>query len=69
MTQIDLMTASRAPAARMLLIERDDLPRPDAWARQLRALGADVAAPVCAGYAAMMQDPHKSIAPGTSTRA
>lgn len=54
MARIDLRAIARAPAPRMLLIERDDLPATHHWAEHCAALGARLTRCTLPGYAALM---------------
>lgn len=64
LSAIDLLKLDAPPAARMLLIERDDLPGPVAkWADRLTSQGVHVTTATLAGYAAMMADPHRCVTP------
>lgn len=49
-----------APAQRMLILDRDDLPARDAWRRHLEPLGCHVTQRSISGYMEMMVDPHFS---------
>ncbi|MEO7432880.1 MAG: hypothetical protein ABIR62_12840 [Dokdonella sp.] len=60
---IDLLALPRAPAPRMLLIDRDDLAPNDAWASHLLAAGASVEQQRLPGYVEMMLDPHRTVIP------
>ena len=62
-TALDMKAATRAPATRVLLIDRDDRPPNDAWAAHLRTLSADVTQLRLPGYVKMMLDPHRTIVP------
>lgn len=63
MASLDLRRLERRPAARALLIARDDLPGDGGLASSLRALGVTVDYRELPGYAAMMQEPHDSVVP------
>jgi alpha-beta hydrolase superfamily lysophospholipase len=66
LSSVDLLKLDGLPAARLLLIERDDLPGPAAkWAARLAERGASVEQQMLSGYAAMMADPHWSATPAT----
>lgn len=56
---IDL-TRNTAPAPRVLILDRDDLPGADTWREHLQACGCHVAQRRIAGYAELMDDPHRS---------
>ena len=60
---VDLMQADAAPAARVLILDREDRPPSTAWAERLRAQGADVVAQRLPGYLEMMLDPHNAVPP------
>lgn len=60
---ISLLDLGARPAPRVLLLGRDDLPAAPALAQHLGALGAEVRALHRPGYAAMMQDAHRSVVP------
>jgi peptidoglycan/LPS O-acetylase OafA/YrhL/alpha-beta hydrolase superfamily lysophospholipase len=62
-TSLDMKATPRAPAPRVLLIDRDDRPPNDAWAAHLRALSADVTQLRLPGYVEMTLDPHRTIVP------
>jgi pimeloyl-ACP methyl ester carboxylesterase len=62
LSRIDL-TALPRPAAEVLLVDRDDLPRRDRWATQLGARGAQVKHKVLPGYLGMMSEPHSTQVP------
>jgi len=55
---IDLSKLDAAPAQRVLLIDRDDLPGAAKWAAHLREHGVMVEQQTMTGYASMMADPH-----------
>jgi alpha-beta hydrolase superfamily lysophospholipase len=60
---IDLAALDAAPAAHVLVLERDDLTPSDAWPRRLTALGAAVEQRQLQGYVDMMRDAHASKVP------
>lgn len=60
---MDLRSPDRAPAAKLLVIDRDDLPAHDPWVANLRKLGCRVEHRRLPGYVEMMQDPHRSSIP------
>lgn len=61
---------ARVPAARMLVVDRADLPAaPAAWWAPLAERGAQVQVLRLDGYDAMMQDPHRSRVPRPMCRA
>lgn len=59
LTEIDLLKLEKAPAKRILLLDRDDLPSGDKLAAHFMALGAQVEHQTLPGYADMMRDPHE----------
>jgi alpha-beta hydrolase superfamily lysophospholipase len=60
---VDLMQADAAPAAQVLILDREDRPPSDAWSARLRAQGAEVVAQRLPGYLEMMFDPHNAVPP------
>ena len=60
---IDLNKLERAPAPRVLVLERDDLPAGDAWPKKLMTLGATVEQRPLTGYVDMMRDAHAARPP------
>lgn len=60
LARLDVWPISHAPAADVLILERDDMPTRREWAGRLAALGARVALHCVDGYAAMMLDPEHS---------
>lgn len=63
LSAIDLRTLDKAPARRILLVQRDDMPATPRWTDMLRTLGAEVHDQAWPGYAAMMEDPQKTQVP------
>ena len=63
LSKLDPTALARAPAPRMLLIDRDDMPAAAGWMSRFTALGAAVEHESHAGFADMMLDPHRSQAP------
>ncbi len=61
--RIDLLKLTRAPAKRMLLIGRDDLPIDEPLIKHFAALGAEVEQRVALGYAGMMTSRHNAKLP------
>lgn len=55
---IDLNTLRAAPASKMLLLHRDDVPRDDRLGQRLRGLGADITAEPFERYADFVRDTH-----------
>lgn len=60
---VDLLTTPRPPAARCLVLDRDDRPASDTWCAHLRGLGAQVDHQVLPGYVEMTLDPHEARVP------
>jgi alpha-beta hydrolase superfamily lysophospholipase len=58
---LDLTTLPVAPASRVLLLERDDLPVSHRWAEHLRALGIEPSEQRIPGYVKMMDHPHANV--------
>lgn len=56
--EMDLMALPVAPARRMLVLERDDMPVDEAWATAMRAAGAEVEQCLIPGYQGLMLAPH-----------
>ncbi len=65
LTEIDLSKIEKAPAARVLWLDRDDLPNGEKVRAHFEALGAEVDHQTLPGYADMMRDPHESQVPQT----
>lgn len=63
LSRIDLGACARAPAPRILLIDRDDRPPNDALAAHFAALGAAVSRERLPGYVEMTLDPHRTEVP------
>ncbi len=63
LSAIDLGKLESAPAASVLVLERDDLPINDAWPKKLASQGAAVEQRQLAGYVDMMRDAHASKVP------
>jgi len=61
---IDLMKLERAPAARVLILDRHDLPGNERWPEHLQSRGAKVERQVLPGYPEMMLSPHSAVIPG-----
>ena len=51
------------PAARVLVLDWDDLPGADLWAQRLRALDVAVDVRRVAGYAEAVLEPYKTVVP------
>ncbi len=60
---LDLLALDRAPAAQVLLLDRDDLPGRPRLARHLESLGCDLRLSTAPGYAAMMREPYDATLP------
>jgi len=60
---IDLGKLESAPAAEVLVLERDDLPVNDAWVKKLACQGVTVEQHPLTGYVDMMRDAHASKVP------
>lgn len=60
---VDLHKLEQRPASSVLLVDRDDFPPNDKWARHLESLGAAVARRRLPGCVEMMLDPHKTRIP------
>jgi alpha-beta hydrolase superfamily lysophospholipase len=63
LSAIDLNKLDTAPAADVLVLERDDLKVDDAWPKKLASQGAAVEQRILAGYVDMMRDAHASKVP------
>jgi alpha-beta hydrolase superfamily lysophospholipase len=63
LSAIDLGKLDSAPAASVLVLERDDLPVNDAWPKKLASQGAAVEQRQLTGYVDMMRDAHASKVP------
>ena len=63
LTSLDPMAAGRTCAKAALWIPRDDVSQDERVPERLTQLGVDVERRNVAGYAAMMVDPHQSVAP------
>ena len=61
--RLDLHALPRAPAGRVLIVERDDVPGSDDWAGTLERLGAAATVVRWAGYVGMMDDPRRARVP------
>jgi alpha-beta hydrolase superfamily lysophospholipase len=60
---LDLRTLARAPAPRVLIVERDDLPESNDWAGVVQRTHAEVELVQWPGYAAMVDDPQRARTP------
>ena len=60
---IDLTLPDAAPAERVLIVQRDDLPVATQWPASLKRLGVDVKEVSWPGYARMMDDPQRAQVP------
>ena len=63
LSSVDVRALQKPPAARVLIVPRDDMPASSSWADALAALGAEVCSEAWSGYAAMMADPQKTQVP------
>lgn len=61
--ELSLLTCNTAPAARVLLLARDDIPESDRLARHLRSSGCIVTHMTVPGYSGMMRDTFDSVTP------
>lgn len=64
--QLDLRAIARPPAARMLVVERDDLPASSQWSDHCLALGAQLTRCTLPGYAELMGG--QAVSQGLPTR-
>lgn len=60
---IDLIAQPPRAARHVLLIEREELPLPEAWPQALAAAGVQVRTLQLPGYAGMLLDPHNAVVP------
>jgi alpha-beta hydrolase superfamily lysophospholipase len=67
--KLDLLSLSSRPAARVLLLGREDLAMDARLAPKLRERGAHVEERIAEGYPTMMLDPHESVVPESAFRA
>jgi len=63
LSTVDLSALAKAPAPRVLMIDRDDLPVGERWAAQLVGVEAHVERHLTPGYVEMMFAPHSSVVP------
>lgn len=68
LAKTDLLKTTKRPAPSVLIMDRDDLPGSDAWAKHLRALDVMVDQQRLPGYVEMMLDPHKAVVPSEMVR-
>ena len=68
LSRIDLLGLERMPAAKVLVVDRDDIPVSDRWARHLQALGAEVESLELVGYSEMLEEPQRAKVPTESIR-
>lgn len=61
--EIDLKRLNKAPATRVLVLDRAELPAGDGWVQHLRATGARADRIVVSGYTEMMLDSHETVVP------
>lgn len=62
-SQVDLRRLPRAPAPRVLVVERDDIEVSLDWHASLRSQGVQLRAERWPGYAAMTEDPQRAVVP------
>jgi len=60
---VDLRKEQKAPAPKVLIIERDDMNPAPEWAQALQAMGVQVEQASLPGYQAMMSDPQNTMVP------
>ncbi len=63
LASIDLASLASAPASRVLIVQRDDLPSAKPWPDTLKRLGAEVTVVSWPGYSRMMDDPQRAQVP------
>ena len=63
LSEIDLIRLTATPAARVLILERAELPSGERWEQHLRDSGAQVERLSVAGFTEMMLDSHESVVP------
>jgi alpha/beta superfamily hydrolase len=63
LTSVDLQKSEQAPAPRVLILDRAEMPSGEKWAQRLSALGAQVDYSLVGGYTEMMLDSHESTVP------
>lgn len=63
LSRIDLLQLPSAPAAHVLILDRDDLPADGSWSGHLTAQGASVRQKRLDRYVDMMRDAHQSVVP------
>ncbi len=61
--EIDLNRTEAAPAGRVLILDRAEMPGAESWARRLNSLGAHCQRTSVSGYPEMMLDAHESVPP------
>lgn len=66
--ELDIARLPRAPAPRVLVVPRDDLPDDDKLASALEGLGAEVTRAPLRGFAGMMRDAHATEVPEEAIR-
>ncbi|MFZ5892892.1 MAG: serine aminopeptidase domain-containing protein [Myxococcota bacterium] len=68
LTTVDLARAPVRPAGRVLLLDRDDLPMCEGWAKALRAAGDEVDHQRVQGFTELVLDPHHAQVPDSIVR-
>ena len=63
LARLDVQSLGRAPAERVLIVDRDDLPGATPWSAALVQRGVDVTVASWPGYARMMDDPQRAQIP------
>lgn len=63
MESVDLLKLTTAPARRVLLVPRDDLPDNESLSGHFNALGAETQVAPVPGYAAAVAEPHRTAVP------
>jgi pimeloyl-ACP methyl ester carboxylesterase len=65
---LDRQDQAVAPASRVLIIARDDMPGEGPWAAKYRDSGIDTTCAAWPGYAGMMVEPHEAVIAGATLR-
>ena len=63
LSRMDLLALPKRPAARLLILDRAEMPSGEKWAKQLRTLEAEIQYSPVGGYTEMMLDSHESVVP------